>query len=115
MTPTEFLAARYDEDEARASSGWSSLRDERWETFNEGQSVLTPRAVLADITAKRAILAEHEESGNYPHICMRCYKEPGWPESDWEGTMHEWPCPTIRLLAQPFAEHPDFDPAWRVA
>jgi hypothetical protein len=55
-TITEFLEARIDEDEARASSGWSHLGDSRWETDNYGRDFLTPSAVLAECAAKRAII-----------------------------------------------------------
>jgi len=57
QTITEFLEARIDEDEARAGSGWVTLRDTRWETDNYGRNVLTPSAVLAECAAKRAILS----------------------------------------------------------
>lgn len=119
MTITEFLTARYDEDEtwANAARGWQtgsrhesqpldwSIHMRRW----------SPENVLADIAAKRAIMADHERIEDWRPICARCFKEHGWPESMWEDTMHEWPCPTIRLLAQPYVEHPDFDTAWRVS
>lgn len=106
MTIPEFLTARCDEDEERASSGWSSLRDERWMTTNEGRSILTPSAVLADIAAKRAIMEEHPDGDGY---CG---------QGDYSGTVGcgwLWPCITLRLLAQPYAEHPDYGPAWRTA
>lgn len=50
-----------------------------------------PAAVLADIEAKRAILADR-----------------------WGGPDHEdmWEH-HVRLLAVPFASHPDYDPSWR--
>lgn len=113
MTITEFLTARCDEDEERASSGWSSLRDERWMTTNEGRSILTPSAVLADIAAKRAIVAAHpmeylDAWGT--SVCTTCTSDlnPTWTEGG-------GPCTTLRLLAQPYAEHPDYGPAWRTA
>lgn len=105
MTITEFLAARLGEDEERASSGWSSLRDERWMTTNEGLSILTPSAVLADIAAKRAILALHDDE-------LADEVESGDASAYGADLMHRM---VISALAQPYAEHPDYDPAWRTA
>lgn len=56
MTITEFLLARIEEDEQRATSGWSSLRETRWETDNYGRDHLTPAAVLAECKVKRDLL-----------------------------------------------------------
>lgn len=73
-----------------------------------------PAAVLADIEAKRAILAEHRPSYpvTYPKpsgqpTCTTCH-DGGF---DWEPPA--WPCRTVRLLIAPFAAHPDYDQTWR--
>lgn len=59
-----------------------------------------PSRVLADIAAKRAVLDLHaEHAAAYPDECAHCNRN----EAAWD---------TIRLLAQPFRDHPDFDPAW---
>lgn len=81
-----------------------------------------PAAVLADIEAKRAILAEHAIDASrirtYPFDpftgkpnvvgaevnCAVC----GWASIDPTSG-----CRTLRLLAVPFASHPDYDPSWR--
>lgn len=67
-----------------------------------------PARVLADVAAKRATLHEHGDV----HCCSgRSYPDQVWPDID---STPEIPCPTVRLLAAPFADHPDFDPAWKV-
>jgi len=70
-----------------------------------------PARVLADVAAKRAIVAEHRCAGEFaPGVgyCSECGS----------GEPHEyptrWPCATLRLLAASYADHPDFDPAWRL-
>jgi hypothetical protein len=78
-----------------------------------------PARVLAECAAKQAIveLHRHEEASSHvpryeddePFGCVICAQPTGswitWPEG--------W-CLTLRLLAQPFADRPDFDPSWRV-
>lgn len=59
-----------------------------------------PAYVLADIAAKRKILALHEEKSH--RECRLC--EPHDPD---------WPCRTVRTFAAPFASHPDYDESWR--
>lgn len=142
MTITEFLTARYDEVEAEArgllrdlevqiaESGfqadergpftptrqlaaemWAQYAGQtRWRNFARGRTIARfadPARVLADIAAKRAIVELHADT----HECTgpTLVSDPDLQEGDYGG-----PCTTLRLLAQPFAEHPDFDPAWRV-
>jgi hypothetical protein len=63
-----------------------------------------PAFVLAWCTAVRAILSVHHQMR--PGWCATC-DVPG----DVQGSLRG--CLTIRALLQPFADHPDFDPAWR--
>ncbi|MCT9092817.1 DUF6221 family protein [Streptomyces sp. ASQP_92] len=59
-----------------------------------------PARVLADIEAKRQILDLHvAEPGQHPDFCGH--------------DKHELPCPTLRLLALPYADHPDYREEWR--
>lgn len=64
-----------------------------------------PARVLAECAAKRAIVELHwtaiDQTGavDGPPLCNECGGD-------------YWPCQTLRLLALPFASHPDFDPAW---
>lgn len=71
-----------------------------------------PARALADIEAKRAILAIHEpfyEHGDdekkYP-LCHRC--------EDGTQRLVAFPCETTLALVQPHRDHPDFDPTWSV-
>lgn len=66
-----------------------------------------PARVLAEVQAKRLILDVHEPTGSDLFAdgirwCATCPRDDGWP------------CGTVRTLAQPYADHPDFDPAWRM-
>lgn len=134
MMLAEFLLARIDEDEAYAATmktvgmeaadsaeapavaadmleaGAFILRDER------AQAVLRPflRGVLppadlvrlaAEAAAKRRIVDLHHE---YLGVCTHCFQA-AHDHHDRE----LWPCQTLRLLAQPYADHRDYDPDWR--
>lgn len=62
-----------------------------------------PARVLREVEAKRRILEHHSEStlpnGIHLGTCMTC--------DNWE-----MPCPTLRLLADPYSDHPDFRSEW---
>ena len=114
MTLTEFLEARIAEDEAVArGSGviaWLTYRGPRglmdytevasatvdapdvWMAdegeavgFTSAQVIYDERRVLAECAAKRAIL----------RLPVR------------------YPCPTLRILAEVYADHPDYLPEWK--
>lgn len=59
--------------------------------------------VHADVDAKRRIIEVH--SGRQLTV------EP----FDWHclNGCGSWPCPTLRLLALPYADHPDYNESWR--
>ena len=141
MTLTDFLLARIAEDEAVArGSGvvaWLTYRHpdgsmdhtevaaaavevpDAWvsagreaEGFASAKVIYDERRVLAECESKRAIVALHAayptpQEMTYGTIiaCSTCGSVDDSPV--------EWPCDTLRLLAQPYADHPDFDPAWR--
>lgn len=70
-----------------------------------------PARVLAEVNAKRAILDEHQPlkiEGDKIAGCQTC----SWRD-DMEVLQVEWPCPTVRLLALPYADHPDYRQEWR--
>ena len=135
MELVDFLRARLDEDEAvarAATPGPWSVNDEsfaEWISSADGVEVVAggrwggeapafettedalhiarhdPARVLAEVEAKRALLEEHAQ-GSLPDGVML-------DECRICGGMNEvWPCPTLRILARPFRDHPDFDPAW---
>jgi len=71
-----------------------------------------PAAVLADVAAKRLILAEHQprsERASWDEdvtICATCRYDGGL---DWVA----YPCPTVRLLASAYASRPGYRSEWR--
>ncbi|WP_409186703.1 DUF6221 family protein [Amycolatopsis sp. VS8301801F10] len=66
-----------------------------------------PARVLAEVDAKRKIIDEHAEPGDDNVICRVC-REP------WQGDFTvPLPCPTLRLLALPYAGHPDYRQEWK--
>lgn len=61
---------------------------------------------LAEIEAKRRIIDEHLAVGRGDVCYSLCHeKAPGVPQS--------FPCRTLRLLALPHADHPDYREEWR--
>ena len=119
---TEFLLARLAEDEAVARRGISSQADpENGWGYKNG--ALTPHVgiiheavqaehitrwhparVLADVEAKRAVVKLHESlsldggSKLFDRVMLP--------------SLQRVTDEVLRLLAQPYADHPDFDPAW---
>lgn len=73
--------------------------------YRHDSLMVTKRAVLADVAAKRLILAEHPpvETFSGGPDCWRCWDhiEP-----------KRWPCDTIRILASAYRHRTDYDPAW---
>ena len=130
-----FLTARLDEDQSVAEA--ASGRDPQWwetgpgypeapevRVVNDRDDLIVPEVgelealhiarhdparVLAEVAAKRAIMAWHE--------VRRVARDARDPEERatvnicWCG--YDEPCATIRHLAAPYADHPDYDPAWR--
>lgn len=115
----QFLRDRLDQHERtiadlRARTGEDQGLDGPWKP--EGEDY-----VLLDIKSKRTIVELHgpanpdaEPTDGYP----------GWPDKPWfycktcgSGEPFEyptdWPCETLKLLAQPWAGHPEFRESWR--
>lgn len=129
-----FLGARWDEQEEDVQESRSLIPGElHWSMPDWLDRIY----LLADIAAKRRILAEHapvlctvewdhDQTGKGEALCCpRCQNA---EHSDWNPPVGQvlglpddfvtWyvlaPCKTLRLLTAPFAAHPDFDPAWAV-
>jgi hypothetical protein len=125
MTLTDFLRARFAEDEAEAEfvhddqctlvlypdrAGCSCDRTRR-------------RRMLAECDAKRRIAERHSPVPGEFHMTTH----PESPDDDAIpadglacrtcGAPDEygipWPCGTLRDLALPYADHPDYDPEWK--
>lgn len=92
-----FLRARLDEDEhaateERDADSWNEYDDD---TYN------SPARVLREVEAKRRIVSLYRLS----------FRKDGQPSP--EGGYAEAYWDVLRLLAEPYSDHPDFDPSWR--
>ena len=65
-----------------------------------------PARVLAECEAKRRIVELHRENVHGDN-CKLC----GYGDDRSEGD--SWPCTSLRLLALPHADHPDYNQSWR--
>jgi hypothetical protein len=101
-----FVRAALDEDERVALA----CPDKTWPQIGNGAGAehiarWDPARVLAEVEAKRRILDEHDPSPTTKTCCPTCrdYDEP-----------IQAPCPTVRLLAQPYADRPGWREEWRL-
>ena len=98
------VIARY----AHPVEGYDDMAKLRnWADTNSGW---TQARVLAEVDAKRRVLALH-----YAELVEA--KSPDGDDREglwcWECDGEAFPCRTLRLLALPYAQHPDCDEAWR--
>jgi len=114
----EFLTACLDETYLEANA-WRATEDDPGEMDFRWYKVptYTPARVLADVEAKRQIIAEHSpqdyesEEDNFAEVtfCVTCSYTGGAG-----GTVGgKYPCTTLRLLALPYADHADYREEWR--
>ena len=116
----EFLMTRIAEDEAVARAAhyegqrWYAEEEivDRWPECDCGTPVMTanrkdearfvadwhPARILAECDAKRRIVAEHA---------------PIDPCDAHDASFETMPCDTLRFLALPYADHPDYRDEWR--
>jgi hypothetical protein len=133
----EFLRARLDEDEALAREAppgpWhignavDPTQPCHVHTFPGARMVAdglnwlvaehiarqNPARVLAEVEAKRRILHEHKPAkpkylSRWEPGCMTCSTAQAWDEK-----ANEAHCLTLRLLALPYASHPDYREEWK--
>lgn len=94
----------------------SDITDFLLERITEGAG-----QVWAEREAKRRIIERHAIKERLPPgappICSECGGSDWKPESPgvefpfpW---VMPWPCPTLRLLALPYDDHPDYREEWR--
>lgn len=103
-----FLLQRISEDEKTAQQRRddggdynSRFFDEPWQLLDDLHNVWLSvdfRRVLAECESKRQIVELHRDNGL------------GWCDDDTRPT----PCTTLRRLAAPYSDHPDFVPDWRL-
>lgn len=121
MTLTEFLEARIAEDEAKARA-WDAAYNnpgpvpeyhyqiarkhrQEWPTLWESLDNFTPRRVLAECAAKRAIIEQHPRDDD-----GFCYDS----TTHARGCKWAHPCPTLRALAAVYKDHPDYRQEWEL-
>lgn len=117
---------RFPDDLPETDEGWAKLSEMEEthtlaiHTAQCGYSMLemsgdctcgVPARVLAECAAKRGIVELHghqtERMVDGPiEACTECGSTDDSPV--------DWPCRTLRLLAQPYVSRPGFDPAWKV-
>jgi hypothetical protein len=112
----EFLLARIAEDEALADT--LELCPYFGVNVGSGHTHITKARMLAECKAKLRIVELHtpfhvrtkNDGLNWDYQgCGVCYEPDGWQASD--GSW--WPCPTLKALGEPDADHPDYDPTWK--
>lgn len=107
MGAYQFLLDRIGEDEAAAEYAASRAGGPDWSgwwlgDFNHYQRH-NPDLVLAECQAKRTVVSIHrtdDPESPSESICVTCLCAPD--------------CETLRALASAYADHPDYDPAWRL-
>jgi hypothetical protein len=72
-----------------------------------------PARVLADVEAKRQIIEQHEPATvsylpSRERGCVTCSTA-----QTWDAQANEANCQTLRLLALPYADHPEYRDEWR--
>lgn len=134
MTLTDFLLARIHDDECLArmafadhngngpewDEAWSGAVDTRGEdlllTNDSGVSRhivnFDPARVLAECEAKRQIVAIHHWIVNPNDNCSECGGYDLVAGLGAQGYRRRYPCETLRLLALPYSDHPDYLPGW---
>ena len=100
MTLVEFLKARLNEDE-QAAKAWLPFGNPD-AAAREHIARHDPARVLAEVEAKRRILDEYEQAtGQYAtHSQVSAGEEIGLRFA-------------LKAIGLPYADHPDYDPAWR--
>ena len=113
MTLTEFLLARIAEDESFSLSALAGASNYdqatikwHWIVAHSRGSMwhptpATPARVLVECKAKKAIVAEHRSDIGAD------------PCDAHDASMETTDCDTLRFLALPYADHPDYQPEWR--
>ena len=138
MTLTEFLTARYDEEEAAAKacqspSPWKAathpsdhwivtdatgdalIYDEGTPTLEEAAHIARhdPARVLREVEAKRKIVELHRpDPAEYIDADGDDRSSVDCWTCETGGVPDSWPCPTIRAAAAVYSDHPDYNPDW---
>lgn len=101
MTLTEFLEARIAEDEADA-------RFTRAHSYGSRVGGFTPARVLAECEVKRRIVRDAQANFTIADL-----DGPNWDDAAESHIRAIESLSVLRVLAAVFADHPDYDEAWR--
>lgn len=123
----EFLRARLDEDEAKAAPLARPVEKQGLVDWPAAIAALgpgwygylvrhRPDRILREVAAKRRIVDAHPIDDDLSEYARSC----GVGLSFGCGVCHEWDgvvtgdgyCGTLRLLAAPYSDHPDYNPDW---
>jgi len=114
LTLADFLRARIANDERAARA---LAEHDRRPVLSLAITVNHPDRLLVECEAKRRIVDLHapfhvrtaNDGLNWDYRgCGECSQPDGVADGEtW------WPCTTLRLLALPYASHPDYDERWR--
>lgn len=89
----------------------AALLETAWEREERGAHIARwdPARVLTECEAKRRIVELHTRATQDGHVC---------PSTRGEGTLWSFggdpACDTLRLLALPYADHPDYRQEWKL-
>lgn len=100
-----FLRARLDED-AKAANDFEGAcwHADYCDASPDFHTRFAPPRILAEVEAKREIVRLHwQRVSRWCEVCDIPGDSQGRPEG----------CTTVRLLALPYADHPDYRPEWR--
>lgn len=92
-----------------AYTGGCELTPAEWQTFHEHGLTDEARYQLADADAKRRILEEYERHRAAIRGHNSTLDDPSPSEVRLVVSLEK----VVRLLAAPFADHPDYDESWR--
>jgi hypothetical protein len=114
----EFLAARLEEDEAAAEAAQAKAQVRISSGADFGPALgrllfhqrFSPERVLAEVAAKRRILAQYVAARAAAESETDTDTEAGWVADGVLGALEL----AVRALAMPDADHPDFKPEWRL-
>lgn len=117
----EFLNARYHEELAEAGKlpeaddhavdQWVIKFEETGDWDSYSYLRISKARVLAEVEAKRKLLDEHQDVND--GSCGTCVDGRWGYPTHGGSSPQQWPCTTVRILALPYAEHPDHREEWR--
>jgi hypothetical protein len=115
-----FVHARLDEEKAQAEKlpdledysldPWEICWEETGEWNSYAYLRIAKKRVLAEVEAKKGLLDEHTDVND--GSCGTCVDGHWGYPTHGGSSPQNYPCRTLRLLALPYREHPEFRPEW---